>query len=148
MPANYGTQTKNGATGAATLGIQLKATGNYTLTVQTGTGPANLTTIVAAFFRSTHTTTATLAAGSADTIELDLKLKGGTPLGTYGATLLVTKTASGSTATIPISLIRGWRGLRRSRRHEMRKKERAGGPGEQEPPARKAYWPTGGPARA
>jgi len=34
------------------------------------------------------------------------------------------------------------------RRDERIDKERPGGPGEQEPPGRKAYWPTGGPARA
>ena len=47
----------------------------------------------------TQGTTVTLTAGASDTIELDLKIKGATPVGTYTGTLVRTDAATGANAS-------------------------------------------------
>lgn len=103
----FGTRTKTGVTVTATIAVTAKSAGTYTVSVVDGTGPAGISTIVSASFLSNGTATAALAAGSPDTIDLILKIKGGTPVGTYTGTLVITDMATGVTAAIPISVTRG-----------------------------------------
>lgn len=99
----FGTQPAVGTTIAAVT-IAAKAASTYRVTVVNGTGPAGIATIVTPRFVSTGTATATLAAGATDTLDVTLKIKGGTLPGTYTGTILVTDQLSGITASFPISV--------------------------------------------
>ena len=75
----------------------------YTLAIANGSGPQPIDTLVTPSFLSTGTASATLAPAGTDSITLAVRLKGGTPLGAYTGTLVVTETATGRSAAIPIS---------------------------------------------
>ncbi|HEV8228858.1 MAG TPA: hypothetical protein VGQ86_02790, partial [Candidatus Limnocylindria bacterium] len=91
----FGTLTKSG-TVTATVRLQVKDLARtYTVTVVNGTGPAPLTSVLTATFASNAAATVTLAAGATDTLNLDLKLKGSTPKGTYTGAVLITDAMSG-----------------------------------------------------
>jgi len=76
----------------------------YTLSIIDGTGPAGISSIVSAAFASNGIATVTLAAAGADQIDVVLKTKGNTPVGTYTGTLVVADSVSGRSVAIPISL--------------------------------------------
>lgn len=99
----FGNRPGAGTT-VATAAVAVKAASTFQLAVVNGSGPAGIATIVTASFRSTGTATAVLAAGAADTIDLTLKIKGGTPAGAYAGTITLTDLLTGATASFPISL--------------------------------------------
>jgi hypothetical protein len=99
----FGTLPAIGTT-VATATVAAKAASTYRVAVVDGTGPAGISTIVTATFASNGKATAALAAGAADGIDVTLKIKGGTPTGTYTGTVTVTDLLTGITASFPISL--------------------------------------------
>jgi hypothetical protein len=99
----FGTRAAVGTT-VATATLTVKTGSTYVVTVVNGTGPTGIATIVSATFVSTGTASATLAAGATDTLNVALKIKGGTPAGTYTGTILLADQVSGITATFPISV--------------------------------------------
>jgi hypothetical protein len=99
----FGSHPVAGTT-VATAALAVKGTSTYTLTVVNGTGPAGIATIVTATFASTGTATASLVAAGTDTLNVTLKIKGNTPVGTYTGTVLVTDQSTGVTASFPISV--------------------------------------------
>lgn len=100
----FGIQTKVGLKVTATFALANKdLAATYRLAVVDGTGPAGVSTVVTASFASNGATTVTLAPGAADVVNVVLKLKGATPRGAYTGTVVVTETASGRSAAIPIS---------------------------------------------
>lgn len=99
----FGTRPSAGTT-VATAAVAAKGASTYQVAVVNGTGPAGIATILTASFRSTATATALLAAGATDSLELTLKIKGNTPVGTYTGTVTVTDLVSGATASFPISV--------------------------------------------
>ena len=99
----FGSHPAVGTT-VATLTLAVKATSTYVLSVVNGTGPAGIATIVTATFASTGTAIAALVLGGADTLNVTLKIKGNTPVGTYTGTVVVTDQVTGVTASFPISV--------------------------------------------
>ena len=99
----FGTRPRVGTT-VATATLTVKTGSTYRVTVVNGTGPAGVSTIVTPTFVSTGTAIATLVAGAADTLNLTLKIKGGTAAGRYTGTILLTDQISGITAGFPISV--------------------------------------------
>jgi len=99
----FGSRLAVGTT-VATATLAVKATSTYVLNVVNGTGPAGIATIVTATFASTGTAIAALVLGGADTLNVTLKIKGNTPLGTYTGTVVVTDQLTGITASFPISV--------------------------------------------
>lgn len=88
----------------ATATLTVKTGSTYLVAIVDGTGPAGISTIVTPTFVSTGTAIAALIAGASDTLDLRLKIKGGTPGGTYTGTILLTEQLSGITASFPISV--------------------------------------------
>jgi len=99
----FGSRPAAGTT-VATATLAVKATSTYVLSVVNGTGPAGIATIVTATFASTGTAIAALVLGGADTLNVTLKIKGNTPVGTYTGTVVVTDQLTGMTASFPISV--------------------------------------------
>jgi hypothetical protein len=99
----FGTKPAVGTT-VATMAIAAKATSTYQVTVIDGTGPAGISTIVNVRFVSSGAATAILAVGSTDTLTVTLKIRGGTPAGTYTGTVQVTDVVTGVTAAFPTSV--------------------------------------------
>lgn len=99
----FGTRAGVGTT-VASSSFDAKAATTFTVAVVDGTGPAGISTIVKATFASSGTATAVLVAGAADTLDLTLKIKGGTATGTYTGTVVLTDTLTGLTAAFPISV--------------------------------------------
>ena len=111
----------------ATIALALEAASTYQVTVVKGSGPAGIATILTAMFRSSGTTRATLAAGTGDTLDVRLKIKGNTPTGTCAGTVLVTDQLTGITAGIPISVTHSlWQNT--SDRPAAQRAHLAGGP--------------------
>lgn len=80
------------------------ASNTFTLAVVNGIGPAGISTIVTVTFASNGAASATLATGATDTVNVQLKTKGGTAVGTYTGTILVTDTTTGRSTSIPLSV--------------------------------------------
>lgn len=100
----FGTQPQN-VTLTATFVLTNKngASNTFSLDVVDGSGPAGIGSLVTAKF-STNNASTTLAPGGTDTVNVQLKTKNNTTLGTYAGTILVTDTTTGRAASVPLSV--------------------------------------------
>jgi hypothetical protein len=100
----YGTVTAVGKYNAS-FTLQTKAAAiAYTVSVLDSSGPAPISTIATATFASTGTAAATIAAGATDTINIVVRIRGGTPKGTYVGWILLTDVAGAISVGIPLSI--------------------------------------------
>ncbi len=88
----------------STLNNKNAASNTFTLSVVNGTGPADISTIVTPTFLSTGTATESLGAGAADTLNVRLKTKGGTAVGTYTGWVRVTDSTTARSFDVPVSV--------------------------------------------
>lgn len=100
----FGTQAQN-VTLTATFALTNKngASNTFTVAVVDGSGPAGIGSLVTAKF-STNNSSTILAPGGTDTVNVQLKTKNNTTLGTYAGTILVTDTTTGRATSIPLSV--------------------------------------------
>ena len=92
-------------TGTFTLADKGGFDDTYTVAIVDGGGPGPLSGLATAVFASTRQASATLAAGTADTVEIAVSTKGNTPAGTYTGWVRVTCLASGGIVDVPVSVV-------------------------------------------
>ena len=77
---------------------------SYTVSVADSSGPAPISSITTVRFASTGNGSATIAANTTDTIDIQVRIKGNTAKGTYIGWIMLTDVAAGVAVGIPLSI--------------------------------------------